>query len=172
MAEFLSTLQNLGFPEILLWLLSFAIVYGVMSQAKIPDSKPARAIIAIVVGFLVIFSAPTALIDVLSKMSTALVLVVLGILVLLVFLEIAGIKHPQGSYMQQYAKWFAPIFIIIAILVFVGAGGLQLIGLPQIDLSGQANVTLFFFIVIILAIVWMLMEKEQDKTQQPQGRGG
>ena len=105
MAEFLTTLQNLGFPEILLWLLSFAIVYGVLHQVKLPQSNAARAIISIVIGFLVILSAPIEIISFLSKLSSALVMVVLGILILLVFLEIAGIGK-GGTLIKKHEVYF------------------------------------------------------------------
>ena len=169
MAEFLTTLQNLGFPEILLWLLSFAIVYGVLHQVKLPQSNAARAIISIVIGFLVILSAPIEIISFLSKLSSALVMVVLGILILLVFLEIAGIGK-GGTLIKKHEVYFAAALVIIAVLVFVGAGGLQLIGFPQIDISGQANVTIFFFIVIIVAIIWMVMEGKEKQEGPPQQR--
>ena len=49
------------------------------------------------------------------------------------------------------------MFLIIAILIFVGAGGLELIGftnLPPINLTG-----VIFIMVIIIAIVWMIAER-------------
>jgi len=85
-------LQSLGLPQILLWLLSFAILYGSLEQVQIPKSKMSRALISMVIAFFIILAAPVALINLLSQMSGALILVVLGILVLIVFLEVAGAK--------------------------------------------------------------------------------
>ena len=48
--ESLQQLERLGFPDLLLWLLTFAVVYGVLSQAKVPKSAASRAIISIVSG--------------------------------------------------------------------------------------------------------------------------
>lgn len=164
-------LQNLGLAEVMLWLLTFAIVYGVLSQAKVPANKEARAIIAIIAGFLVLLAAPAALISVLSAMSSGLLLIVLGIIVLLVFLEIAGVTHKE--YMKdektgkvtevriplftKHAGIMAIVFIIIAILLFIGAGGMQLLGW-DIDFSPTVTPSIIILVVIILAVFWMIKE--------------
>src|SRR3990172_5660582 len=84
-------LERLGFADILLWLLTFAVVYGILSQVKVPATNAPRAIISIVAGFLVLLAVPTQLVDVLSNISSSLILVGLGILALVVFLEVAGV---------------------------------------------------------------------------------
>ena len=169
-------LQRLGFADILLWLLTFAIVYGVLGQLNIPKSKEARAIIAIVTGLLVLFAVPTALIDFIAKMSTSFVLVAIGLLVLLVFLEAAGIKHkvphvdksgkPTGKFeeMPFFSKHpyiMGITFLIIAILVFVGAGGLNLLGwkIPY----GFDIIGVVFLIAIIIAILWIMGTKDEEQ---------
>src|SRR3990167_6474385 len=85
-----STLQNLGFGEILIWLLTFAVVYGILShvgEKGMPKSNASRAIISIVLAFLVLLAVPGALINVLSNLATSLVLVLVGLLVFIVILE-------------------------------------------------------------------------------------
>ena len=170
-------INSLGVPQIMLWLLSFAAMYGLMTQAKVPKDKPSRAIISFVAAFFVILATPTALIEVIERMSQSLVLIILGLLVIIVFLEVAGIKtkgkikgydkegkpiYEHGgesiSLFEYYGKYFALILIILAILVFIGAGGLNLLGF-NISLSGMNTMTLLFFIVIILAVTWMIFEK-------------
>ncbi|MFQ6009522.1 MAG: hypothetical protein ACE5J7_00140 [Candidatus Aenigmatarchaeota archaeon] len=167
-------LTTLGFPQIMLWLLSFAALYGLMSQASVPKDKPSRAIISIVAAFFVILATPTALIEVIERMSTSLILVVLGILLIIVFLEVAGIKAHVVTRKQtkegvkeevvavpifeRYGTAFALIFIIIAVLIFIGAGGLNLLGF-NISLTGVNTMTILFFIVIILAVMWMIFER-------------
>src|SRR3989344_9635675 len=98
MALDLTMLTNLGFPQILLWLLSFALIFGVLDQVKIPKDKPSRGIISIVVAFLVLFSVPTSLITTISSLSTNLILVILAVLTFIVFLEAAGVKAGKGKY--------------------------------------------------------------------------
>lgn len=174
----LAEIERLGFPDILLWLLTFAVVYGVLTQVKVPQSNAARAIIAIVTGFLVLLAAPAQLESVLSQVSANLILVVLAILALIVFLEVAGVKtrgkmyfDKEGkriyehdnpiSYLEYHGKIAAAVIILIVIVIFVGAGGLSLIGLPNIP---QINTTgSFFFIVIIIAVIWMIAESSGGK---------
>ena len=177
MAIDLTQFQNLGLPEIVLWLLSFAIVYGILDQAKTPQSKASRGVISVVIAFFVLLSAPSALITFLSNMTSSLVLVLVGLLVLIVFLEVAGLKvsgeriyydekgkavHKEGESTTIFVKYgyiFAIAFIIIAALIFVNAGGLQTLGI-NINLSGAATTTTAFFIFIILAVLWMVAEKK------------
>jgi len=181
MALDLTSLANLGFPEILLWLLTFAVVYGVLSHAGdkgIPKPQASRAIIGIVAGFLVLFAAPMQLITVLTTMSANLILVVVGLLVLIVFLEVAGVKvgkrveikdkqgkgtgqyvdEPVGMF-EKYGRELGIALIIIAILIFIGAGGLELLGVETFNLTQQGSMSIIFFVVIILAIIWMINEQ-------------
>ena len=166
----LAWLANMGLPEILLWLLTFAIVYGFLDKIKFIANKEINAIIAMVTGFLVLLAAPLELITVLSSMSQSLVLIVLGIMVLLVFVEVAGLKHTEYDIDEKTGKptnarevtFFSENkqvlgigFLLIGILVFIGAGGLDLLGW-SVDLSGAMSTTMLFFVVIILAILWMI----------------
>jgi amino acid permease len=138
----IETLETLGLPEILLWLFTFAIVYGILSQVKIPQSNAARTIIASVAGFMVLFSPATyQVISILSKMATDMLLVVIGILVLIVFLEVMKVRvkttvrgKVEGreveeekfiSPIEKYGTLLVIILAIFAILIFVSAGGLE-----------------------------------------------
>lgn len=178
-----SMLVSIGVPELLLWLLTFAVVYGVLSQIGdkgMPKSQAARVIIALVAGFMVLFAAPASLLLVLTKMSSSLILIVVGLLVLLVFLEISGVKatvikrvvhdpktgqavqeHERVSLFEKYGKEFAIVLIIITIAVFVASGGLDLLGFNNISFgSGQNVSTIIFFGIILVAILWMVGEKK------------
>lgn len=168
-------IERLGFADVLLWLLTFAIFYGVLSQVKIPKSNATRGIISIVVGFLVLMAAPAKLVGILSVMSSNLLLIVLGILVFLIFIEVSGVKFYEGAakdkegnpvpiystLTQKYGKIFAIVLIIIAALIFVGAGGLKLLGW-EIALGPLSTMSTLFFVVIILAIFWMIAEKPKE----------
>jgi hypothetical protein len=180
MALDIATLSNMGLPEILLLLLSFAIFYGVLTQVNMPANKESRAIISIVAAFFVLLATPISLIQVLSQMSSSLILVVLGVLVLMIFMEIAGIKHVE-YYSEQdkegkvttkkieiplftkhkYITFF--VFLIITILIFIGAGGLNLLGFSAIRMISSAMTSMVFFVVIILAIMWMITEGSGKK---------
>lgn len=132
--------------------------------------------IGIAIAFLTIMAAPIALVNVLTEMSGNLVLVAVGLLVLIIFLEVAGIKmhapvyNAEGeeigkskepvSIFVRYGYAFAIVLGIIAVLIFINAGGLGLIGMGNaINFSGASTTTIIFFIVILLAIFWLISEK-------------
>lgn len=164
--------QRLGFADILLWLLTFAVVYGVMRQAMPKMRKEAVAIIGMVVGFLVIMAVPTSLISFISKMSSYLILLAMGILVLVIFIETLGLHKEEWEVKEgkptnkKIKKTFLshPIAIvallIIVVLIFVGAGGLNLLGLKipyNFDITG-----VIFIAAIIGAILWMIQSKDKE----------
>ncbi len=172
-------LQNLGIAQILLFLLSFAVVYGLLKQYKVPKSNAAQTMIGLAIAFLTIMAAPVALVSILTEMSANLILVAVGLLVLIIFLEVAGVKstvayknpkavskeNPEGwekkpiSIFERYGYAFAIVLGIIAILIFINAGGLGLIGVQNINLSSASTTTIVFFIIILLAIFWLIGEK-------------
>ncbi len=170
--SFLMVVQNMGLSQILLWLLSFAVIFGVLDQVKLPSSKSARALISIGIAFLVIMAAPASLIPILSNMSSSLILVVLGLLILIIFLEVAGLKftmhHTVGGeqvpgraesvkLFEKYGYVFAIAFALIAILIFINSGGLSLLGW-NINLSSDSSLTVIFLTLIIIAVLWMVKE--------------
>ncbi len=167
------TLQSLGLPEIMLWLLTFAVVYGILSQVEIPRSNSARVIIALVSGFMVLFSAPREMVSVMSEMASSLILVVIGLLVLIIFLEMAGLKtkkyivekdaqgQPVGekpaNILEAYSFVFGLILLGIAVLVFVNSGGLNLLGLTNVSLP--SNLGSWFFLIVIIAAIWFMVRE-------------
>lgn len=178
----LSVFQSFGLTDIMLWLLTFAIVYGVLSKSKVIESNTARAIIGIVLGFLVLLTPFHVLVsEILTKIASDLVLIVIGILLILVFLEVIGAKtkgklkgyHPETKepvyeyekpihYFQYHSGLTAIIFIAIAVFVFIHAGGLELLGIDiaQINKSG-----LFFIIVVILGVMWLISRKPEEEKR-------
>ncbi len=176
-------LERLGFADIVLWLLSFALVYGLLShigKRGMPESNVARAIIGIVAAFFVLMSVPAELITVLSSMSSGLVVLVLGLLVFIVFIELAGVHVGKftgevkkdkegklfvdqtgepGKLFEKHPRGFAILLIIFAVLVFVAAGGLNLLGF-NILLNSSTTTTLLILGVIVLAVYWLIKEKQ------------
>ncbi|HLC51247.1 MAG TPA: hypothetical protein VJH90_02635 [archaeon] len=170
-------LQRLGFADILLWLLTFAIVYGLLSKAKVPQSKEAQAIIAMVFGFLVLFAVPSAVVGYISQLSTGLVLVLLGLLVFIVLMEALGFKlkkvlpvfdektgkkigatEKEMSVFEAHPYVFGAAFLIIIALLFVSSGGLSILGIKiptGFDITGTAVI-----IAVILAVLWILFKGE------------
>ena len=157
-------IANITLPEILLWLLTYAVVYGVLSQVNIPASKSARSIIAIVSGFLVLMSQPTQILAVLSQIAGNMLLVIIGILIFVIFIEIAGLKFGEPGKeksLRQHPslnKIFLIILVIIAVAIFISAGGLRLLGWEGRIFNIDWN-TLLFLLIVIGAIWWMASEK-------------
>lgn len=178
MAIDLAILENLGFPQILLWLLTFAVLYGVLSQAKMPQNKGARTVIAMVIAFFVMISAPMNMINVMYQMSSSLILLLIALLIFIVFLETAGIKSaidvpefdekgkPTGktkpkkiSIFEKHSMLFLFAFIIIAVLIFISSGGLALLGW-QFNFNILNNYTVLLLIVVVMAIAWLVANPE------------
>jgi hypothetical protein len=173
----LAELERLGFADVMLWVISFALVYGLMSQAGIPKDRAPRAIIGFVVAFLVLMASPAALITTISNLGTSLLVTLLGVMMLLVFIEAGGVKHyeeekkydEKGKYIgsiHHEKRLFhktpyvtAIVLILAAIVIFLGAGGLNVanIQLP-IDPLGAA-----FLAMIAIAIVWLVSEKKEGE---------
>ncbi|MBL7160137.1 MAG: hypothetical protein ISS95_01085 [Candidatus Aenigmarchaeota archaeon] len=175
MALDLTMIQGMGLEEILLWVLSFAVVFGILSQVGskgLPESKPIRGIISIVIAFFALFAAAgTGLIDVISGMSVGLLLIIIAIVVFIVFLETAGVRtskfkkdkegtiiKTQGeSILKQHPMVFAAILVVIAAIIFISAGGLDLLGFTGGASLGETNImSLMFFGIIALAIIWLI----------------
>ncbi len=160
-------MQNSFFVILLPWLLTFAIVYGILQHYKIPKSPSARAIISIVFAF---FTIPVAepLMTIIGNMGASLVIAITGILFLLILFEITGTRYvpeePKSEeeikqrITQKYYKEFTFGVIVLAILIFIGAGGLQLLGItiPSINYP-----LLFFFAVMVIVIIWMVTSEKK-----------
>lgn len=176
----LSLLENLGMEEILLWILTFAIVFGVLRKIDFfAKRKEIDAVVAISVAFLVLLATPMSMINIIQKMGTSLILVLIALIVMVAFLEIANIQMKKGvirkatkeggvteepifgKVWEAHPYAFALILIILAILIFVGSGGLQALGIApsNLNMGNESVMTIGFFIVIILAVFWMIGEK-------------
>ncbi len=163
------------FTYVLPWLLTFAIVYGITShigEKGIPQSKPARMIIALALAF-VVAPVTSPYVVFFMNMVGALAVVIAGLLVLIVFLEILGIKtkiygkdekgkikEHEVSIFEAHGVGFAVLFIIIGVLIFVSSGGLQALGWSPLPVDFTYNWPLIAFLIIVaLAIWWMASEK-------------
>jgi hypothetical protein len=154
-------LTGLGLPEILLWVLAFAITFGILVELKIFKRAPS-ALISIVIGFFVLMAAPAAAIAVIATMSTSLVLVAVGLLVLMTLLVAGGV----GNFYFNKMSWLAGLVIIaIVALVFIGSGGLALIGISLPTLAWLGSIP-WILVVVGVAVLWMIYEsREQPKVE-------
>ncbi len=150
-------LTNIALPEILLWLLTYAIVYGILQQVNIPQSKSARTIIAIVSGFLVLMAYPEEIITVLSKMAASMVLVILALLILVVLIETVGLDESAKPYKHSLmSKIFMAFIVVLVVLIFVHSGGLRILGISTGGGVGNIDWNSILFILVVIGAIWWL----------------
>jgi len=170
---FLGNLGQMGFFQFLLpFLLILAVVYGVIRFAA-PDKfeKSAASLISIVIAFFFLnYSGNVGL-----SMATFFTnifgggaIVLTGILVVLILLGLLGIKFSGegGLTSGDKGKWIFSAFIIfVGFLIFLGAGGANVLQLPSniLGVAGDDVFTIIFFIIILaLAMWWMSRDNGGD----------
>lgn len=162
------------FSYVLPWLLTFAVVYGILShigKEGLPDSNSARAIIGIVLAF-VIAPALSPYVKYMMSFSAGFVLVVASFLVFIVLLEILGVKkramiedeegekvEVEQTVFEAYPKFFAFVIGIIAILLFFASGVNKAIGI-QAPSFVTTNWPLVFFLGFMVLIVWWMVSEK------------
>jgi hypothetical protein len=86
-------LRAVGFQLVLLWMLTLAVVYGILSHLELPKSVTSRGVIAIVSSFMVLIAAAgTQAANFVSNLVTSSILVAFGLIIAMIFLEITGSK--------------------------------------------------------------------------------
>ena len=147
------------FVYIFPWMLTLAIVYGILEHYKIPNSQSARGVISIVAAFLVLPVGPI-IAPFLTNMVKSMLVIGVGILVALIFVEMLGYKVGKGeNIFEKYPVGFGVVLIIIAILVFVSSGGMQLLNI-NINIDSNTLSAIFFIIIMILGVWWMTAKEE------------
>ena len=147
------------FVYIFPWMLTLAIVYGILEHYKIPNSQSARGVISIVAAFLVLPVGPI-IAPFLTNMVKSMLVIGVGILVALIFVEMLGYKVGKGeNIFEKYPVGFGVVLIIIAILVFVSSGGMQLLNI-NINIDSNTLSATFFIIIMILGVWWMTAKGE------------
>ena len=136
------------------WMFTLAVVYGILEHYKMPQSQSARAVISLVAAFLVLPLAP-GLMGFMTGMVKGLVVVAVGILTALIFVEMLGYKVGKGeNIFEKHPVGFGVIMIIIAMIVFVGAGGLELLNF-EVKINNDVLAALFFLGAMTLGVWWM-----------------
>lgn len=154
-------LNQYGLPSVLLWLLTLAVTYGILSHVNIPKSMTVRGVIAITVSFLVLLaSAP--LVGFVTSLVSAAVLISFGLLIAVMFFEVAGAKAENRHIFALHPKFFGLALLIILVLIFIGAGGLGIIKIPAFNISSPVLALIFFLAVMIVA-VWVLFKEAGGK---------
>ena len=147
--------------HILLWVLTFAITYGILEVLGIfgKGKKRVNAMVALALASFVLLSAPVAVISVISNMSNSMVTLAVGVIVLMALVSIAGV----GEAWKNYAKYVAAVLVLIAVAVFMGAGGLTLIGVGSIPSLGIGP-EIWVIALVVIAVVYLTGGKEATTT--------
>ncbi len=155
--QFIVSLRETGFVLVLLWILSLSIVWGLLHHANVPKSVTARGVIAIAAAFLVLLAAAaTPAVAFLQNLITASVLIAFGLLMLIIVMELAGVK----DVFKEQSKFFAGAIIVLIIAIFVGAGGLNVVGLPSISINDTVLAFIVFIAVMVVTIFLFIKESK------------
>lgn len=158
---FIVALRDAGVTLILLWALTLSIVWGLLHHAQIPKSVSARGVISLAAAFLVLLAAAASpAVAFLQNLIVATVLIAFGLIVAVIFLEITGVKVGENTVFKEHPKFFGAAILIILVAVFVGAGGLNVIGLPAIQISTTILAFLLFIGVMVAAVYVMMHESK------------
>ncbi len=155
------------FSLVLPWLLTFAIVYGVLSQlggkgkSGMPENDAARAIIGIVMAFIIAPVLSPYVIQ-LAALSAGFIALIAGVLILVIFVEVAGFDKEKGThggkFFGKYSSMTGLIIAILAVLVFIGSGAPEALGLNLPPYISQ-NYPLLFFLGFMVIIVWWMVDE-------------
>ena len=155
----LVSLRETGLPLVLIWLLTLSIVYGILSHVEIPRSMSARGVIAIVASFLVLLAtAATPMTGFITNLVIASIMIAFGLLVTMIFLEIAGAKVGDKHIFGAHPRIFGVAILVLAVLIFIGAGGLGIINIPNLPTITTPMVALLFFLAVMGTAVWVLFK--------------
>ena len=171
--DILQTADNLGFFLYLFpFLLALAIFFGILNWSVGERlQRGPTALISIILAFFVMLysSFNTFIVSFFANLSGAGLVIGSGILLVIIFLGLAGFKL-QDVFKEGHAKWAFVLFIIfIGILAFIGAGAGQF-GLFPGFANDPQFITLIFFIVIIALAMWMMASGGKEEAA-PSGGG-
>ncbi len=161
--------QTTFFTYAIPWLLTFAVVFGILEHYQMPRSNSARTIISLVIAF---FVMPVAepMMTIIAKMGMGMLMLFAGLLFILILFEVTGVRAGTHGVAEKgklkeikttrvteaYYKHFGIALAILAVIVFIGSGGLQYLGYTSIP---RINYTLVFFIGAILLIIWWMIKE-------------
>ena len=156
-------LRAAGFQLVLLWLLTLAVVYGVLSHISLPKSTTTRGVIAIVASFMVLIAAAgTQAANFVSTLVSSSIVVAVGLMFTMIFLEITNTKMGGEHIFTKHPRFFGAALIILVILIFIGAGGLGIINLPAIGFSlSDPLIAILFFLLVMVASIWIMAKESK-----------
>ncbi|MCK5289811.1 MAG: hypothetical protein KAJ56_02605 [Candidatus Aenigmarchaeota archaeon] len=175
--DLIGNLKDVGFYDILLpWALFFAIVYGLLTSVgpfstkkkdgKEPMDKSIPAMISMAVAFFAIAYTPFGmnfgiyLAEMFGKSGTVLA----GLLMLSLFLGMAGIKLPEGFGKDdnKRTKNFLIIVAIITAIIYFTTGFGDLINFTSPTFTEDTIIT-FLVILALAGGIYMMVKDDSGK---------
>ena len=170
----LQNMENMGFFLYLFpFLLALAIFYGVLHWAmgeRIP--KSGIGLISIILSFFVMLysSWNVGIVSFFANLGGAGLIVGSGILFAAILLGLMGFKISDltGDVAGKKFKWvFILGVLVIAIMIFFGAGGASFGLIPSWSNQGEFWTIVFFIVIVGLAVWWL----GEDKNGAPSAGG-
>jgi len=156
-------LENVGFYEFLLpWLLTFAVVYGLLFKANIfgDINKKVSGIIAFVVAFFVAWYSGPAIANYFGTLFMGSSIVLAVIIVGILFGMLLALGEPKQ--LKGKSLWTA---VILAVVLFLIAAGKEL----RIGFSGQTWSAIIILIIIVGLAAWIVSGPEAGEGAGKQG---
>ncbi|MBI2971378.1 MAG: hypothetical protein HYY37_03115 [Candidatus Aenigmarchaeota archaeon] len=133
------------------WIFTFAVVYALAGKTPVGEKKEVAAAIALVAAFFVTAVGGPQMAAFFSALFGGSAIFLAGILVVLLFTTLAGVKWEGGT-----SKMIVLIgLVLLGIFLFIASSGSAVGVLISPDLAA-----LIFWGVIILAVIWMVAYKD------------
>ncbi len=174
------SLERLGFFQLLFpFLLSLAIVYGVLSWAakdRLGGKSPV-ALISIVISFFVMLYAATNsfIVTFLTQFSGVTLIASVGILFLIIVLGMIGVQFKDIFEMGEKGKfnWLKMLIILVVVFIvlsfFFGSSGFFP---PGFLINNDFWTVVFFIIVLVVAVKFLGGEDAKPAAPAGEKKGG
>ncbi len=152
------------------WLLVFALVYGILSQLGkdgMPNSNSTRAVISVVLAFFsLLFAQPLMMF--LQAIGGSAIVILTGFLFFFILLELTGTEGGAMDFIGEHPGKFGLVLLVIIVTLFIGSGGIEMMGLDGIT-PPLNPATTFFLVVVAVSIWWMVHggNGEDNKNETP-----
>lgn len=137
------------------WIFTFAIVYGLLAKMKLfgEATQKISVALALVVAFFVTAVGGPAMASFFVTLFGGAAIYLAGILVVLLFLEIAGFSGKLKEYTIVMI-----ILIVLGIALFYVAGG----AVPGVSID-QTTMSLVFWVIVIAAVIYLVTRESKSK---------
>ena len=185
----MATGQSVGLFEFYLpFVLSFAILYGILRKAKIfgdnRTGKTTDLVVSLILSLFVIGYTPVggALATFFGTMFTGTVTLIVTLLGTIMILYVLGrvieVDIPGKRSSWKWGAALIAVTLLVAAAAFVSAGGLSFFGasvpsigspsfslpsLPSVNITAEDIVIFGGFVLFIAAVIWMATDKGEGK---------